>query len=75
MILCIPYVFFLVPETKGVPLEDMDALFSKELKTWKAHAVVMQELQRRNAVVSMEAGPDTSSSQGKGSEEVIESLK
>jgi hypothetical protein len=28
MILSIPFVFFLIPETKGIPLESMDRLFS-----------------------------------------------
>ncbi len=38
------YVFFLVPETKAVPLEKMDRLFSSGLPARKAHAVVMAEL-------------------------------
>jgi MFS family permease len=32
MILSILFVFFSLPETKGIPLESMDRLFSKELK-------------------------------------------
>lgn len=44
MILSIVFVFFLLPETKGIPLESMDRLFSKELKPRSAHAVVMLEL-------------------------------
>jgi hypothetical protein len=27
MLLSIPYVYFLIPETKGIPLERMDELF------------------------------------------------
>ncbi|KAF2191392.1 general substrate transporter [Zopfia rhizophila CBS 207.26] len=43
MILSIPFVYFLLPETKSIPLEYMDRLF--EIKPVpKAHAVVMQEL-------------------------------
>lgn len=38
------YVYFILPETKSVPLEQMDLLFSKDLKPWKAHSVVMQQL-------------------------------
>jgi len=45
MTLSIIFVFFLLPETKGIPLESMDRLFSKELKPWNAHKIVMQELQ------------------------------
>jgi hypothetical protein len=43
-LLSIPFIFFLLPETKGVPLEQMDMLFSRELKPWKAHDAVMNEI-------------------------------
>jgi hypothetical protein len=43
MILSIPYVFFLIPETKGIPLEMMDELF--EIKpAYKAHKTMVQRL-------------------------------
>ncbi|KAK9380000.1 quinate permease [Kockiozyma suomiensis] len=38
------YVFFLVPETKGVPLEQIDLLFAKGLAPRKAHKEVMSRL-------------------------------
>lgn len=42
------FVFFLMPETKGVPLESMNRLFSKELsggfRTRKAHKRLLEEL-------------------------------
>lgn len=44
MILSAVFVFFLLPETKGVPLEAMDRLFSNNLKPRKAQKVVMAEL-------------------------------
>lgn len=44
MILSAIFVFFLLPETKGVPLEAMDRLFSNNLKPRKAQKVVMAEL-------------------------------
>ncbi|KAH6671692.1 general substrate transporter [Halenospora varia] len=44
MICSVVFVFFLLPETKGVPLESMDRLFSKDLKPRHAHAIVMKEL-------------------------------
>lgn len=54
MILSVFFVYFLVPETKGIPLEAMDRLF--EIKpVWKAHKKIMEELHiqdeefRRNA--------------------------
>jgi hypothetical protein len=42
MLMSIVFVFFLVPETKGIPLEHMDMLF--EMKPWNAHAKVLQRL-------------------------------
>ncbi|QSZ32266.1 hypothetical protein DSL72_001840 [Monilinia vaccinii-corymbosi] len=44
MLCSIVFVFFLVPETKSIPLESMDRLFSRELKARHAHRIVMQEL-------------------------------
>lgn len=38
------FVWFLLPETKGIPLESMDRLFGKDLKPRHAHKVVMAEL-------------------------------
>ncbi|KAF2473467.1 quinate permease [Lindgomyces ingoldianus] len=44
MILSIPFVYFLIPETKSIPLEHMNRLF--EIKPVRnAHGIVMQELQ------------------------------
>jgi hypothetical protein len=37
------FVFFLIPETKGIPLEKMDRLFAKDLPARKAHKVVLAE--------------------------------
>jgi hypothetical protein len=48
MILSIPFVYFLIPETKSIPLERMDELF--EIKpTPKAHGVLMQKLRDEEA--------------------------
>ncbi|CAG8949563.1 hypothetical protein HYFRA_00007796 [Hymenoscyphus fraxineus] len=44
MLCSIVFVFFLLPETKGIPLESMDRLFSKELISRHAHSIVMKEL-------------------------------
>jgi uncharacterized protein YoaH (UPF0181 family) len=51
------YVFFLVPETKSIPLEKMNRLFSDGIPARKAHKVVMAELRadesefRRNSLI------------------------
>lgn len=44
MILSVFFVFFLMPETKGIPLEAMDRLFDKNLKARHAHGIVLAEL-------------------------------
>ncbi|KAL4959604.1 sugar porter family MFS transporter [Aspergillus stella-maris] len=43
MICSIVFVYFLIPETKGIPLESMEALFDKK-PVWKAHGMVIKEL-------------------------------
>lgn len=43
MLLSIPYVYFFIPETKGIPLERMDELF--EIKPApKAHKIMVSRL-------------------------------
>lgn len=43
MILSIIFVFFLIPETKGIPLESMDQLFETK-PVWRAHGTVLVKL-------------------------------
>ncbi|KAL4894069.1 putative quinate permease [Aspergillus ambiguus] len=43
MILSIIFVFFLIPETKGIPLENMDPLFEYK-PVWRAHSKVLAQL-------------------------------
>lgn len=47
MILSIVFVWFLIPETKGIPLESMDRLFEVR-PTSKANRVVMTEVHERD---------------------------
>lgn len=60
MICSIIFVFFLMPETKGIPLEAMDRLFQKGLPARKAHETVLRELKlddeqfRRDSVAASE---------------------
>lgn len=44
MLLSIVYVYFLVPETKAVPLEHMDRLFSAK-PVRKANKIILEEIQ------------------------------
>ncbi|KAI9903704.1 hypothetical protein N3K66_000233 [Trichothecium roseum] len=58
MILSVVFVFFCIPETKGVPLEAIDRLFTTK-PTWRAHGVLMKELheqdeQMRGAIPDVE---------------------
>ncbi|RMZ84103.1 hypothetical protein DV738_g516, partial [Chaetothyriales sp. CBS 135597] len=61
MLLSFVYVYFLVPETKGIPLEKMDRLFSSGLPARRAHKVVLSELRledqvfRRDSIAAKEA--------------------
>ncbi|KAI0466247.1 general substrate transporter [Xylaria cf. heliscus] len=47
MALSLIFVFFLVPETKGVPLEAMDRLF-EERPVWRAHGKIMEVLRAQD---------------------------
>ncbi|OBA23226.1 hypothetical protein METBIDRAFT_33941 [Metschnikowia bicuspidata var. bicuspidata NRRL YB-4993] len=40
-VLSVPFVFFCIPETKGIALEDMDKLFDRTIPARKAHHYVM----------------------------------
>lgn len=43
MMLCsIVFVFFLIPETKGIPLESVDRLFAVK-PIWRAHSTIHAE--------------------------------
>lgn len=47
MILSIPFVYFLIPETKSIPLEHMDELFETK-PVQKANKIVMQRLREQD---------------------------
>jgi len=49
MICSVVFVWFLLPETKGVPLESMDRLFDRSLPPYKAHGIVMAEIREDEA--------------------------
>jgi len=44
MICAAVFVFFLVPETKGIPLEAMDRLFSRDVPARRAHKTVLSQI-------------------------------
>ncbi|CAG8973176.1 hypothetical protein HYALB_00008768 [Hymenoscyphus albidus] len=45
MILSAIFVYFLIPETKNIPLEAIDRLFEMKLKASEAHEIVWRELE------------------------------
>lgn len=44
MMCSVVFVYFLMPETKNIPLEGIDRLFDRRLKASQAHAIVWKEL-------------------------------
>lgn len=48
-VLSVPFVYFFLPETKGISLEDMDKLFDKAIPARKAHKIVMAQAQQDSA--------------------------
>ncbi|KAI5304504.1 hypothetical protein KEM56_006427 [Ascosphaera pollenicola] len=48
------FVFLLVPETKGVPLERIDSLFTMK-PVWRAHSLVLEDMSHDNFDFSSEA--------------------
>ena len=42
MILSVFFVFFLIPETKSIPLESMDRLFAAK-PIWRANQIILDE--------------------------------
>lgn len=69
--LSIPFVWFFVPETKGVPLEEMDFLFNSGVSAQKSHKLVMQRVRERTQV-DREMNKLDSLASVKGTEERIE---
>ncbi|KAI5474883.1 MFS transporter, quinate permease [Pseudohyphozyma bogoriensis] len=57
MVLSIPYLVFFLPETKNIPLEEMDRLFAPGVNVWNANKIVMAELQRERGLEPHAAPP------------------
>ncbi|EXJ78918.1 quinate permease [Capronia epimyces CBS 606.96] len=53
-LLSIPFVYFLLPETKSIPLECMDMLFDKSLKPRHAHKEVINRLQNTGEQIQVD---------------------
>ncbi|KAJ6485546.1 general substrate transporter [Mycena sanguinolenta] len=76
MVVSVPFIYFILPETKQVPLERMEELFAPGVKPWKAHAIVMARVhetrQMRNDVAA--SGKESPASFEKGREERAEAV-
>ncbi|PVH20869.1 hypothetical protein CXQ85_004379 [Candidozyma haemuli] len=53
-VLAVPFVFFCIPETKGIALEDMDRLFNKDIPPRLAHSIVLNQARKGAAEVMKE---------------------
>lgn len=51
MLCSVVFVYFLIPETKNIPLEGIDRLFDRRLKASQAHAIVWRELAEEEEVL------------------------
>lgn len=70
MFLSIFFVYFLIPETKGVPLERMDQLFETK-PVWHAHGRIVAQLQEDEAEFRREI-QDSKLCDDKSKEEFVE---
>ncbi|CAL3970237.1 unnamed protein product [Diplocarpon coronariae] len=65
------FVYFLLPETKNIPLEGIDRLFDRKLRATDAHAIVWSELQHEEALRAGIAGGELAK-RDEGSVEQVE---
>ncbi|KAJ7777154.1 general substrate transporter [Mycena metata] len=61
MIISIPFIYFILPETKQVPLERMEELFEPGMKPWKAHGIVMARV-HESRLARHDAAPESPAS-------------
>ncbi|TVY67389.1 Quinate permease [Lachnellula suecica] len=52
------FVFFLIPETKNIPLEAVDRLFDRKLKATSAHRIVWAEVQQEEEALRVGISAD-----------------
>ncbi|GAA5852824.1 hypothetical protein JCM9279_006196 [Rhodotorula babjevae] len=69
----VPYICLLLPETRNIPLEEMDRLFAQK-NVWRANQIVMAELQREHEL-GAERGPSYLKPQAGSSVEEVEDVK
>ncbi|GAA5945904.1 hypothetical protein JCM3775_004437, partial [Rhodotorula graminis] len=62
-----------LPETRNIPLEEMDRLFAQK-NVWRANQIVMAELQREHEL-GAERGPSYLKPQAGSSIEEVEDVK
>ncbi|GAA6054026.1 hypothetical protein JCM3770_002424 [Rhodotorula araucariae] len=67
----IPYICFLLPETRNIPLEEMDRLFAQK-NVWNANRIVMAELKREHELGAAHGAAYLKPQ--KGSDEMLENV-
>ncbi|ODQ83262.1 hypothetical protein BABINDRAFT_159696 [Babjeviella inositovora NRRL Y-12698] len=70
IIACVIYML-LYPDTKGIPIGDVDMLFEKGVAPWRAHSRAMELIRLRE---EQRVTPDWVKRVGKGSQEHIETV-
>ncbi|KAI5957135.1 qutD [Candida jiufengensis] len=53
-LISIPFVYFMLPETMGIALEDMDKLFDTRIPARKAHKIVLSNVKREHEEIFQE---------------------
>ncbi|KAJ7483330.1 general substrate transporter [Mycena latifolia] len=61
MVVSVPFVYFILPETKQIPLERMEELFEPGMKPWKAHGIVMARVHESRLQRDEKGSPQSTS--------------
>ncbi|KAK6203084.1 uncharacterized protein RJT21DRAFT_83882 [Scheffersomyces amazonensis] len=73
-LISIPFVYYFLPETKGIVLEDMDKLFASNLKAKDAHKVVLKEARDQSKRTLQDKGLFKMDTNKSNSIEIIEKV-
>ncbi|KAF8211091.1 hypothetical protein K438DRAFT_1808793 [Mycena galopus ATCC 62051] len=74
MVISVPCIYFILPETKQVPLERMEELFAPGVKPWKAHAIVMARVHETRQLRNDASGKESPSSFEKNQDDRVETV-
>ncbi|POY72808.1 hypothetical protein BMF94_4217 [Rhodotorula taiwanensis] len=72
-VLSIPYICLLLPETRNIPLEEMDRLWAQR-NTWHANKIVMDELRREHQLAAEHGQNYLKPTEGVRTEQIEDSM-